>query len=77
MMPTAIGKARDHQPIGASARSTCERRRILPMQGSNLACTWQMRGFVPIARAPEIEKLSGVPRSQLIDPCMLKLIRSF
>ena len=35
---------------------------------------WQHRGWVPIARAMEIERLFGVPRQDLLKPAIALLL---
>lgn len=37
-------------------------------------CVWCRQGYVPVARAVEIEKLYGVRRSELVNPKLIQLI---
>lgn len=39
-----------------------------------VVCVWAKRGWVPLARAQEIEALFGVPRKSLINPRLLDLV---
>ena len=35
---------------------------------------WALQGWVPVARAAEIEEMFGISRERLIDPALLKAV---
>lgn len=67
--PTATGLAR-----AATSNGWTVAKLAKVMGVSRQVCyAWLQRGFVPAGRAAEIERITGVPARELIDPKLRKL----
>lgn len=55
------------------AKSQTALAEMLGCTSQNVSC-WVVRGWAPLERAIQIEKLMGIPRRRLIDPELLQKV---